>query len=108
MNMEPNQRIAETGLAVADMNLQETARVVPDEEERDEIFHDSMTEEQWRQQLVAPILGTELALQYREQTGEGIEEGGTGQYTLTHTDHEKSKRPQSSQDAEDRSGRRVR
>ena len=81
--MEDNQQIAETGSAVADMNLQETVRISQDEEERNEVFHDSLTEEQWRQQLDAPASGTESAPQYREQTGEGTAEGGTGQYPPT-------------------------
>ena len=57
--MESDQQIAETGLAVADMDLQDTVRIPPDEEEQEEVFHDSMTEEQWKQQLGVPTAGTE-------------------------------------------------
>ena len=91
--MESDQQIAETGLAVADIDLQDTVRLPLEEDEREEMFHDSMTEEQWKQQLGVPTSGTE--------------ESRAGPYPPTHTDHEKSKQPQSSQDAEDSSGRRM-
>ena len=56
--MEENQNITEIGTAVADMDLQETIRI-PQEEEQNEIFHDSMTEEQWREQMDAQASGTD-------------------------------------------------
>ena len=91
--MESDQQIAETGLAVADMNLQDTVRLPLDEEEQEEIFHDSMTEEQWQQQMVVPTSGTE--------------EGRAGQYPPTHTDEEGERQPQLSRDTEAGSGRRM-
>ena len=63
--MEENQNIADIGAAVTDMDLQETIRI-PQEEENNEIFHDSMTEEQWREQLDAQASGTEQGPQNKE------------------------------------------
>ena len=58
VNMEENQNITEIGTAVADIDLQETIRI-PQEEEQNEIFHDSMTEEQWREQMDAKASDTD-------------------------------------------------
>ena len=63
--MEENQNITEIGTAVADMDLQETIRI-PQEEEQNEIFHDSMTEEQWREQVDAQASGTDQVPQASE------------------------------------------
>ena len=63
--MEENQNIAEIGTAVADIDLQETIRI-PQEEEQNEIFHDSMTEEQWREQIDAQASGTDQVPQDSE------------------------------------------
>ena len=133
--MESDQQIAETGLAVADINLQDTVRLPLEEDEREEIFHDSMTEEQLQQQLNDQINEPDTGLQRRrdweqekqriteglqqrwqakDRTANGSEnpeeiaEGGNGQYPPTHTDHEKSKHPQPIQNAETRTGPRVR
>ena len=46
--MEDNQQITDTQSGMAEMHLQETLRIPREEEEQNEIFHDSMTEEQWR------------------------------------------------------------
>ena len=91
--MESDQQIAETEKAVSDMDLQDTVRIPLDEEEQEEIFHDSMTEEQWKQQLGVPTSGTE--------------ESRVGQYPPTHTDEEEERQPQLSRDTEARSGRRM-
>ena len=66
VRMEDNQRITDTQSGIAEMNLQETLRIPREEEEQNEIFHDSMTEEQWREQLDAPASGTERGSQDKE------------------------------------------
>ena len=91
--MESDQQIAETGMAVSEMDLQDTVRIPLDEEEQEEIFHDSMTEEQWKQQLGVPTAG--------------IEESRAGQYPPTHTDEEGERLPQLLRDAEAGPERRV-
>ena len=63
--MEEDQITAETGSAIEAMTLQETIRI-PQEEEQNEIFHDSMTEEQWREQVDAQASGTDQVPQASE------------------------------------------
>ena len=65
VNMETNQINENTESAIEAMTLQETIRI-PQEEEQNEIFHDSMTEEQWREQVDAQASGTDQVPQASE------------------------------------------
>ena len=69
--MEDNQQVTDTQSGTAEMNLQETLRIPREEEDQNEVFHDSLTEAQWQEQLDAPASGAET-----EQTEGGAEGGG--------------------------------
>ena len=86
--MENNQITTETELALEAITLQETRQLEQNEEDQNEIFHDSLTEVQLQQQL------------NESQILENMAEGGNGQNPPTHTDHEKSKHPQPIQSTE--------
>ena len=59
--MEENQQIADTESAMADINLQETIRIPQEEEEQNDVFHDSLTEAQWQQRLNEQLTETDLS-----------------------------------------------
>ena len=88
VSMETNQINENTESAIEAMTLQETIRI-PQEEEQNEIFHDSMTEEQWREQVDAQASGTDQVPQDQKQRTaeteqtEGEAEGGSKQYPPT-------------------------
>ena len=98
--MENNQIIRETESALEAIALQETRQIEQNEEEQNEIFHDSLSEAQLRQQLDDPDSGSQIQ--------GNMTEGGSGQNPPTHTDYEKSKHPQPLQNAETRTVPRVR
>ena len=76
--MEDNQQSTDTQSGIADMNLQETLRIPREEEDQNEVFHDSLTEAQWREQLDAPASGQERSLQDREQMAGGAQQADRG------------------------------
>ena len=66
--MEQNKPRTEMEAAIDEIALQETLPINRQEqdEEQNEIFHDSMTEEQWREQMDAQASGTDRVPQDSE------------------------------------------
>ena len=68
--MEDNQITRETELALGAIDLQETRPLERNEEDQNEIFHDSLTEEQLRQQLNELDKGPQIQTGMAEGIGE--------------------------------------
>ena len=96
--MENNQQTSESISALEAMTLQETIMMRTEQEEQNEIFHDSLSEDQWQQQLNDQLTVTGLGSQAQGKTAEGIErtesmiEGGGVQHPPTLPDYEKPKK----------------
>ena len=97
--MENNQQTSESTSALEAMTLQETIMMGTEQEEQNEIFHDSLSEDQWQQQLNDQLTVTDLGSQAQGKTAEGIErtesmiEGGGVQHPPTLPDYEKPNNP---------------
>ena len=87
--MENNQQTSESTSALEAMTLQETIMIGTEQEEQNEIFHDSLSEAQWQQQLNDQLTVTDLGSQAQGRTTEGTErtecmvEGGGGHHPPT-------------------------
>ena len=71
--MENNQQTSESASALEAMTLQETIMMGTEQEEQSEIFHDSLSEAQWQQQLNDQLTVTDLGSQAQGKTTEETE-----------------------------------